>query len=65
MNPEDLPVVGAAFRFGTPDPFFAWLLLAGPLVLLLIALLGRSMVVETIATLYVLLLPLYVLKKAM
>jgi len=63
VTPEDLPVIGAAFEFGTSDPFFAWLLLAGPVVVLLLALFGRSSVTEALAAAYVLALPLYVLKK--
>jgi hypothetical protein len=65
MTPEELPLVGPAFRWGPPDPVFAWLMLLGPVVVLLLALAGRSPATTAVAAGYVVAVPLTVLKKSL
>lgn len=42
MTPTEWPLLTAVFDAGTDDPVFQGLLLAGPLVIALIVLFGRS-----------------------
>lgn len=64
MNPENLPFVGELLRAGTDDVLFdAWLLL-GPVVLVCIALAGRTRLTTALAGSYVVFLLLYVLYTA-
>jgi hypothetical protein len=60
MNPENLPYVGAVFRFGARDRVLDTILLAGPVVVLAIVLLGRNPVTTILAGLYVLSFACYV-----
>lgn len=52
MNPEELPFVGAVFRFGANDVVLDAFLLAGPVVVLAMVVLGRTSVTELLAALY-------------
>lgn len=52
MNPSGLPLVGWILESGPDDRVFDALLLTGPLIVALIALLGRSQVVEAIVIVY-------------
>lgn len=52
MRLQDLPVVGALFAAGADDPVFDALLLLGPLAILVIAMLGRTVVSIAIAVAY-------------
>jgi hypothetical protein len=63
MNPETLPYVGAVFRFGASDRVLDSILLAGPVVVLAMILLGRNPVTTVIAGLYVLSFACYVVYK--
>jgi hypothetical protein len=54
MDPENLPLVSAVLRFGAQDRALDTILLAGPLVVLTMILLGRSAVTTAIVALYVL-----------
>ncbi len=60
MTPEDLPLVGAVFRFGAQDRVLDSILLAGPLVLALVVVFGRSLLTEALVALYVLSFVIYV-----
>jgi len=53
MTPRDLPVVSAVFDAGADDRVFDSLLFAGPLVIVLIVALGRSLVTEAVAIAYI------------
>lgn len=53
MRLEHLPLVGTVVETGAADRIFDGLLLAGPLVLASIALLGRSLLTVGLATAYV------------
>lgn len=53
MNPASIPVVGRVFEMGASDPVFDSLLLGGPVVVLLIALLGRTPIVQALAIGYI------------
>ncbi|PSQ61798.1 MAG: hypothetical protein BRD21_08465 [Halobacteriales archaeon SW_8_66_22] len=53
MMPRDLPVVSAVVEAGADDRIFDSLLLIGPLVIGLIVILGRSLVTEAVATVYI------------
>ncbi|WP_138797391.1 hypothetical protein [Halostella sp. PRR32] len=60
MNPEQIPFVRFAARFGVEDRVLAAFMLAGPLVVSSLALLGRSAVTSVLAGAYVGLFVLYV-----
>ena len=49
MEPTEWPLLNAVLDAGTDDPVFQGLLLAGPLVIGLIVLLGRSPVTTVLA----------------
>ena len=53
MTLHDLPLPGSVRAFGADDRAFDLLLLCGPLVVLLIGLLGRSSWTELVAVAYV------------
>ncbi|MFB6308044.1 MAG: hypothetical protein ABEH35_01820 [Haloarculaceae archaeon] len=65
MNLGDLPVVSAVFEAGADDRVFDSLLLAGPVVIGLIALLGRSIVTEALAVIYIAVFVAYVLYRGL
>ena len=64
MMPRDLPVVSAVVEAGADDRIFDSLLLIGPLVIGLIALLGRSFVTEAVAVVYIAVFVGYTLYRA-
>ena len=64
MHPENLPVVGAVFRFGARDRVLDSIILAGPVVVAALVLLGRNVLTTVLAALYVLSFVGYVLYKA-
>lgn len=63
MTPADIPVVGALFRsgFGGRDTGYDILILCGPLLIAVIALLGRSPLTTALAVGYVSAFVLYTL----
>ena len=63
MTPENIPYLGAVFRFGARDRVLDSILLAGPVVVLAMILLGRNPVTTVVAVLYVLSFVVYVLYK--
>lgn len=60
MNPENLPYVGAVFRFGARDRVLDTYLVLGPLVILLFVILGRNLFTVLITGLYILSFVAYV-----
>ncbi|AGN01028.1 hypothetical protein L593_05395 [Salinarchaeum sp. Harcht-Bsk1] len=52
MNLDDLPVVSQVFESGADDRVFDSLLLLGPVVIVLIVLLGRSLLTAVLAVFY-------------
>lgn len=61
MNPENLPVVGAVFRFGARNRVLDTYVLLGPLVILTFAILGRNLFTVLVTALYILSFIAYVL----
>lgn len=61
MNPENMPVVGAVFRFGARDRVLDSILLLGPVVMLAIIFLGRIPLTTGVTALYILSFVGYVL----
>lgn len=61
MNPENMPVVGAVFRFGARDRVLDSILLLGPVVMLAIIFLGRTPLTTGVTALYILSFVGYVL----
>ena len=53
MTPESLPLIGSVFRTGADDRVFDTLLILGPALLVVIALLGRQSVTIALAAGYV------------
>ncbi|WP_135664212.1 hypothetical protein [Halorhabdus rudnickae] len=53
MNVRDLPIVNIVCEYGAQDSVFDSLLLVGPVLVVLIATLGRSIVTELLALAYV------------
>jgi hypothetical protein len=53
MNPRQLPVVAAVVEAGADDRVFDSLLLVGPFVVGLVAVVGRSLLTEAIAVAYI------------
>lgn len=49
MTPTEWPLLSAVRNAGTDDPVFQGLLLAGPVVIVLIVLLGRSPISTVLA----------------
>jgi hypothetical protein len=60
MSWTDLPVVSAVSDAGAEDRVFDSLLLLGPLVIAVIAVLGRSVVTEVLAGVYIAVFVAYV-----
>ena len=65
MTIERLPLVRQVVTSGAEDPVFDGLLLAGPLVVLLLALLGRSPFTQALALGYVVAFGAHVLSNAL
>ncbi|WP_222918637.1 hypothetical protein [Natrinema sp. SYSU A 869] len=61
MRPSELPLVGQVFESGAEDRVFDSLLLVGPVIILLIVAVGRSLLTTSIAVGYVLFFVAYVL----
>lgn len=61
MTPSDVPLLGAVLDSGPDDPVFDALLLAGPVVILLVALLGRRVPSVALAASYLAAVCSYVL----
>ena len=61
MKPRDLPVVSHVFESGADDRVFDTLLLVGPLVILMIAGLGRMLLTEALAVAYLTVFVAYVI----
>ncbi|WP_455449595.1 hypothetical protein [Natrinema thermotolerans] len=61
MTVSDIPIVGDLLESGAEDRVFDSLLLAGPVLILVIAFLGRSTVTVGLAAAYVLFFVAYVL----
>lgn len=61
MNPENLPVVGAVFRFGARDLVLDAILLLGPVVILAMIVVGRNLLTMVVAATYVVSFTAYVL----
>ncbi|QGN06027.1 hypothetical protein Hrd1104_01115 [Halorhabdus sp. CBA1104] len=61
MNLADLPIVGTVYESGADDRIFDGLLLVGPLVVVVIAALGRSLLTELLAVAYLVVFLGYVL----
>lgn len=64
MNPEEIPFVGAVFRFGARDRVLDTILLLGPVVVLAFAVFGRNLLTTGITGLYILSFIGYVLYKS-
>ena len=63
MNPQQIPFVRIVSRFGIKDSVLTGFMIAGPVVILALALVGRTAVMITIAAAYVGLFVLYVMYK--
>jgi len=61
MRANDLPIVGELLESGAEDRVFDSLLLVGPLLILFIALVGRSILTTGLALSYVVFFTTYVL----
>ncbi|QCS42438.1 hypothetical protein [Natrinema versiforme] len=61
MRINELPIVGELLESGAEDRIFDSLLLVGPLLILVIALVGRSVVTTGLAAAYVVFFVAYVL----
>lgn len=61
MRPSDLPLISHVYESGPDDRVFDSLLLVGPLVILLIVILERTLLTHLIAISYITLLVIYVL----
>lgn len=64
LGPEEIPIIGALLQFGERDMGYNVLILCGPLVIALLALLGRSLETELLAGGYVTAFVLYTLYKS-
>jgi hypothetical protein len=64
VNPRDLPVLSSIIEAGAQDPVFDGLLVVGPLVIAVVAVLGRALLTEGIATVYIVVFVGYVLSRA-
>lgn len=60
MKLSDLPLVSLVQESGPDDPVFDLVVLVGPLVVLLIAILGRSVFTNALAALYIIVVVTYV-----
>lgn len=61
MNPSDVPVISIVFESGAEDRVFDSILLIGPLVIVCIAVAGRSLLTEGLAVAYIGVFVTYVL----
>ncbi|MFA9418140.1 hypothetical protein [Natrinema sp. HArc-T2] len=61
MNLRDFPVVGDLLEAGAEDRVFDVLLLVGPLLILFIAVVGRSVLTSGGAIIYILFFILYII----
>lgn len=64
LQPEEIPIIGALLQFGERDRGYNVLILCGPLVITLLALLGRSIVTKLLAGGYVTAFVLYTVWKS-
>lgn len=64
MTPADLPIVGTLFQFDGRDTVYDTLILCGPLLIVVIALLGRSPLTTALAVGYLSTFVLYTLWKS-
>lgn len=60
MKPADFPIVATVLDFGADDPVFNGLLLSGPVLLVLVVLLNRSVITVGLAVAYIAILLSYV-----
>ena len=60
MNPENLPYIGAVFRFGASDRVLDSFLLLGPVAILASVAIGRNPLTASLAGLYIVLFLAYV-----
>lgn len=63
MNPQQIPFVRLVSRFGIKDSVLTGFMIAGPVVILVLALVGRTAITITVAAAYVSLFVLYVVYK--
>ena len=61
MRARELPIVGQVFESGAEDRVFDSLLLVGPVIIVLIAAVGRSLLTTAIAVTYVVFFVAYVI----
>ena len=59
----ELPIVGDIFAAGSTDPVFDLLMVAGPLLVLVIRVVGRGLVTQALVGLYLLTFLAYVVAK--
>ncbi len=64
MKPTDLPFVEQVAQFSGDDRVLDGLILLGPVVICLVALLGRTPITTVLAAAYVVSLPVYVLYRS-
>ncbi|MFD1564395.1 hypothetical protein ACFR99_12640 [Haloarchaeobius amylolyticus] len=64
MNLRDLPVVGELLEAGAEDRVFDVLLLLGPLIILFIAVVGRSIFTSGVAITYILFFISYIIYRS-
>ncbi|SEV84146.1 hypothetical protein [Natrinema salifodinae] len=65
MNVDDVPIVGEILESGAEDRVFDSLLLVGPFLIVLIAIVGRSPITSAIAIAYLLFFVAYVLYRGL
>ena len=61
MNPRDLPVLSSIIEAGAQDPVFDGLLMLGPILIAVVAVLGRSLLTEAVVAAYIVAFVGYVL----
>lgn len=61
MTPEDIPVLGTLFEVGAKSRLYDAMMLLGPILIVLIAIVGRTEVTTVSAGIFVITLPLYIL----
>jgi hypothetical protein len=64
MSVEDLPLIEQVLESGAQDRLFDGLLLAGPLVLAVIAVAGRSPLTQALAVAYIAVFGAHILRNA-
>lgn len=60
MRTDELPIISLVSNVGADDWIFDTLLILGPLVIVVIAALGRSLVTEVLAAIYIVVFVAYV-----